>query len=246
MEANSSGELVIVVVLLFAAFFTDRAVGRERRAEAKRVNFALAAARVGVWEWDLHSDRVTWSGTTALAFGLDAEHAPTTGTRFFELVHPDDRPAVSRACDEAIRDRTELLTQFRATASDGSLRWIQANGHVTYDIQGKASRLLGVNTDVSDLKLLQERVRDAERQADRLRTLKATMLTVHDIVNNALMNLQLFRFEAEERDRALRPQGAHPRAARELESLGHHHADLRGQVAGGAADDGGAGALSRR
>src|SRR5688572_5411275 len=63
----------------------------ERRERDDRMRFALAAARIGVWEWDLISDHVTWSSATAAAFGVSPEHVPMSGRAFFELIHPDDR-----------------------------------------------------------------------------------------------------------------------------------------------------------
>jgi PAS domain S-box-containing protein len=163
----------------------------------EHVRFALATARIGVWEWDLNTDAVRWSSTTALAFGLTPDNAPRTGRAFFELVHPDDRPALGEDCDRAIHEGTELATEFRSLTCDGVIRWSLARARVAYDSDGKASRLLGVNLDITDRKSLEEQLLEARGQAERLRTLKATMRTVQDIVSNALMSLQLFRIEAE-------------------------------------------------
>jgi hypothetical protein len=60
-------------------------------ASDSEVWLALAAARMGIWEWDLNSDAVKWSSATVLAHGLTPETVPTTGRAAFELVHPDDR-----------------------------------------------------------------------------------------------------------------------------------------------------------
>ena len=163
-----------------------------------RVQFALAMARIGIWEWDLRSDDIRWVSTTAHALGLTRETAPTTGRAFIEFVHSDDRSALAEKTDRAIRERTDLTTEFRTIAPDGAIRWIQTHGHLAYDTDGKASRLVGVNLDITDRKAFEEQSRVARGQAERLRTLKATMRTVQDIVNNALMSLQMFRHEAEQ------------------------------------------------
>jgi PAS domain S-box-containing protein len=164
----------------------------------ERVRLALATARIGIWEWDLGTDTVKWSSTTALAFGLKAENAPTSGRAFIELVHPEDRQALTEASHEAIRAGTELNTEFRTISPSGVIRWVQSHGRVVCDSDGKASRLLGVNIDITDRRLFEAQFLEARGQAERLRTLKATMRTVQDIVGNALMSLQLFRRDAEE------------------------------------------------
>jgi PAS domain S-box-containing protein len=159
------------------------------------VRFALAAARVGVWELDLKSDALKWSSTTAVAFGMQPENAPTNGREFIELVHPDDRRALAENHDRAIRDRKDIVTEFRTVAPDGAVSWMQTHGRVTYDHDGTPLRMLGVNINISDRKSLEEQVLVASRQAERLRILKATMRTVQDIVSNALMSLQFLHLE---------------------------------------------------
>jgi PAS domain S-box-containing protein len=164
----------------------------------QRVQFALATARIGIWEWDLSTDGIRWVSSTAHAFGLTRETAPTTGRAFIELVHPDDRPALGEHTDRAIRERTDLSTEFRIIAPGGAIRWIETHGHLSYDADGRACRLVGVNFDITDRKAFEEQLRVTRGQAERLRTLKATMRTVQDIVSNALMSLQMFRHEAEQ------------------------------------------------
>ena len=199
IEPAELGEIVIAFLLIIPAFVVDRIVSRERRAEVDRVSFALSAARIGVWEWDLISDRVTCSSTWPFAFGMSPKDVPTTGRAFFELVHPDDRQSLGEATNRAMRDRTDLAAEFRSSSSDGAVHWVEAHGRVAYGTDGKPLRILGVNINISNRKSLEEQLLEAHRQADRLRVLQATMRTVQDIVNNNLNQLQLLRLEAEGR-----------------------------------------------
>ncbi|TCS64381.1 hypothetical protein [Varunaivibrio sulfuroxidans] len=65
------------------------------------------------------------------------------------------------------------------------------------------SALLGLGIDLNRARLNEKRRRDID--AHRLRTMHATMATVHDIVNNFLNNLQLYRLQAE-RSKAFSPE----------------------------------------
>jgi len=161
----------------------------------ERVRFALAAANMGVFEWDVQSDTLTWSSTTGL--GVRQEEAPPNGRAFFELVHPDDRQALSDSRDRALRDRTDAVSEFRTVSADGVVHWVQAHGRVVYAADGTPLRVLGVNTDITYRKSLEEQLREAQVHLERLRILKATMRTVQHIVTNALTSLHLFRTEAE-------------------------------------------------
>ena len=165
-------------------------------ASDNEVWLALAAARMGIWEWDLNSDAVRWSAATVLAHGLTPGTVPMSGRAAFELVHPDDRQHHQEVCDRAIRDGTDLFAEYRIVAAD-AVHWVQSRGRVTYDAAGKPCRMLGVNIEISDRKLLEEKLLQANVQGERLRILKATMRTVQDIVSNAFMSLYMFRAEAE-------------------------------------------------
>jgi PAS domain S-box-containing protein len=162
----------------------------------ERVRFALAAARMGVFDWDPTSDVLRWSSSTT-GLGLSLEQAPTSGRAFFELVHPDDRLALRETRARALLDRTDAVSEFRIVGPDGGVHWVQGHGRVVYDASGEALRVVGVNTEITHRKSLEEQLRAAHVEVARLHVLKATMRTVQDIVGNALMSFQLFRFDAE-------------------------------------------------
>ena len=61
------------------------------RTNEERTNYALGSARMGVWELDMVTQRLTWSETMAPMFGLTREEAPTSAEAYFALIHPDDR-----------------------------------------------------------------------------------------------------------------------------------------------------------
>jgi PAS domain S-box-containing protein len=152
----------------------------------KPVSFALAAAHIGVFDWDPDSDGLTWwSGTTGL--GMNREQAPTSGRAFFELVHPDDRLAVRETRVRAIRDRIDAISEFRIVGSDGAVHWVQGHGRIVYDADGRPTRVLGVNTEITHRKSLEEQLREAHVAVAHLHALKATTRTVQEIVANALM-----------------------------------------------------------
>jgi PAS domain S-box-containing protein len=141
-------------------------VGRHAAAleEAQEnTRFAHIAARMGVWEWDTTSDRIVWPDETALAFGLTPEQAPHTMHAFFDLVHPDDRRSLREATARAMRERIDLIAEFRTVAPDGTIRWIGTHGRFKFAETGESTRLLGLNVDVTDRKLLELQFHQAQK-----------------------------------------------------------------------------------
>ena len=128
----------------------------------ERTDFALAAARMGIWEIDLGGGLVTWSASLAPLFGLTPEQAPTTQGQFFALIHPDDRRAIEDALEKASVERSELSVEFRAIWPDGSLHWNAGRARVLFE-DGHPVKLLGVGIDIGHQKQLEEQFRQAQK-----------------------------------------------------------------------------------
>ena len=138
-------------------------VEAELRTSVVRTNLALEAAQMGVWEMEFGSGRLAWSDTLAAVFGLTPAQSPKTIDGFFELVHPDDRPALKRGIERAVEDRQELIHEFRTVWSDGTVHWIAGRARVLNGAAGHPSHLLGVGIDIGQRKSLEEQFRQAQK-----------------------------------------------------------------------------------
>lgn len=108
---------------------------------------AIDAAEVGVFDWDLRSGELRWDERLLGLFGLRRETFGGTIEAFTEAVHPDDRPRVTRALEEAIATCGTYSAEYRVLLPDGGVRWITARGEAVADGTGTASRLLGAAFD---------------------------------------------------------------------------------------------------
>ena len=122
------------------------------REYEERTSFALAAARMGVWEIEFAKNRLTWSDTMAPLFGLTPETAPKTREDFFQLIHPDDRRATAAWAARATAGERDHGAEFRAIWPDGSAHWILGRAQASYGADGKPLRLLGIAMDVTERK----------------------------------------------------------------------------------------------
>ena len=75
----------------------QRRVAAEARAALERTALALAAGRMGTWDWDVAADQVVWDEQERRLFGLRPGDPPPTGDAFFAMVHPEDRGALVEA-----------------------------------------------------------------------------------------------------------------------------------------------------
>jgi PAS domain S-box-containing protein len=128
----------------------------------QRLQLALRAGRMGIWHWDVATDRVTCSDQVERIFALESS-APLTRESFLGLVHEEDRAAVADAFARALQLRGEFLAEFRIPAPDGAARWIAHKGQVFCDAAGQPMRLSGVCMDVTARKRVEQALADQAR-----------------------------------------------------------------------------------
>ncbi|MEO7457630.1 MAG: PAS domain S-box protein [Gemmatimonadaceae bacterium] len=133
------------------------------RENEERTTFALTAARMGIWEVEFPSGRMSWSDSMAPLFGLTPAEAPRRTEGFFRLIHPNDRRVAEESVERAIAGEREYAVEFRAVWPNGSAHWLQVRARAVYDADGKPSRLLGVAMDIDERKVLEEQLRQSQK-----------------------------------------------------------------------------------
>lgn len=128
-----------------------------------RLRLAQEAAGIGTWDWTAGSRDVRWSPEQYALFGLDPAREPAmTLDRFRALLHPEDR-AVARAAAAAAMENGRYELEFRilrpgpTPEAAPELRWLLGRGRWIPGRAGTPSRLVGVNVDITDRRLAEER-----------------------------------------------------------------------------------------
>jgi PAS domain S-box-containing protein len=146
---------------------TDR-----ERAEAwlveneERLRLALEAGQVGTWDWDIAKNHVTWSETIYRFHGLKPGEFSGRVEDFAALVHPDDRERVNAAIQTAVAGGQAYSAEMRVVWPDGTVRWIATNGNVIFNSEGRPARMLGATVDITNRKLAEEALIEADRRKD--------------------------------------------------------------------------------
>jgi PAS domain S-box-containing protein len=130
----------------------------ELRERLRRLEAAVDATGIGLWEWDVPTGVLTWNARNRELLGVS--HAePLTIQDYPGLVHPDDLELVRIAYREAADkpDGGDLVFEYRtAPGADGKSRWLQQHGRVLKDGEG-VRRVVGGTMDVTDRKSAEER-----------------------------------------------------------------------------------------
>lgn len=121
------------------------------RLNGERVQLALeAGAIIGTWFWDLPTNRFTLDEPFARHLGIDPAlgHEGLDVVEVAERVHPDDRPGLAEAVQEAIARGGAYTHQYRVRRYDGRYHWVDAIGRVDHAPDGTPLQFPGVLIDV--------------------------------------------------------------------------------------------------
>jgi PAS domain S-box-containing protein len=148
---------VTVGQLILAAVLSERRATEEKleRAHATLAE-AQEVARIGSWEWDIATDRVTCSDELYRLYGLAPNSAELALETFLEHVHSDDRDRIRHVLIGAYRDRQPFAVDHRTVMPDGHVRWLHGRGRVILDETGAPVRMVGTAQDVTERRRVDE------------------------------------------------------------------------------------------
>jgi diguanylate cyclase (GGDEF)-like protein/PAS domain S-box-containing protein len=139
----------------------------ENDIEANRWSFALESADLGVWDSNLITGQCYYSPTWKKMLGYRQDELGDRGDLWLTLIHPDDRQQAIESGERHVKGLSpQIETEFRLRHKAGHWVWVLDRGRVVeWDKAGKPTRMIGVQTDITDqknveheLKLLNEQV----------------------------------------------------------------------------------------
>lgn len=144
-----------------------------------RFNYAIEASSDGLWDWNIPSGRVYFSRNYLRMLGYHYEELPGNLTALHDyFLHSDDAQMVMRRYQTAIDQReTHVNLQFRMLHQSGKVLWIQSKTKFCEpDANGRATRCVGLNTDISAFIHAHEEILAAKTQADMANQTKSEFL----------------------------------------------------------------------
>lgn len=148
------------------------------RSQQERLDLATRANGIGIWEYDLVTQRLVWTEQMYAMFGVSPDAFAGTLDDWRRTVHPDDLPSAERALTlaVAVAERKPLDIDFRVVHPDGSVHCINARANVVCDAQGQPVRVVGTNIDVSERKRMEREL------AEKHELLRVTLMSIGDAV----------------------------------------------------------------
>ncbi|WP_202304638.1 diguanylate cyclase [Dryocola clanedunensis] len=120
----------------------------------ERITLANEAGGIGIWEWDLTSDVISWDRRMFDLYEVDTHIKPTYQI-WAECLLPEDLPAAESVVHESLRARMPFKMEYRIKVKDG-IRHIRSLANRVLNKNGDVERLLGINMDMTEVKQLNE------------------------------------------------------------------------------------------
>ncbi len=153
------------VMVAGAGLIYGRELSRTLTAEAALresqdvLSLAMRCGRMGAWVRDLARNEVWRSRELEELFELPAGGFAGTEAEFFDFVHEEDRAQIAKAVDTAVAAGTDYAVEFRFRNGPGAWRWMDGRGRAIYDRDGRATRLFGIDIDITERKQAVEQFR---------------------------------------------------------------------------------------
>ena len=155
-----------------------RDVEDARRAEdavrdsEERLSLAIEIGELASWDWNLDTGEVKWNDRHFLMQGYAVGEVMPNYETWLARVHPEDRAETISLIEQSRDSRSLYIHEFRTLHPDGSIRWCSARGQFFYHDSGEPFRMIGVMSDVTELKRREQALRESE---EKLRVFNNTL-----------------------------------------------------------------------
>ncbi|MDD2456982.1 MAG: EAL domain-containing protein [Eubacteriales bacterium] len=142
------------LIYAIARDVTERAfIRKQMQTEHERLELAIWGTSDGIWDWDLVASTLYLSPRWKEQLGYADFELESYQELFFELLHPDDRDRIKQVINDYLQRKIETYdVEFRLQHKNGDYRWIQARGKAFWGEDGKAYRMAGAHTDITERK----------------------------------------------------------------------------------------------
>ena len=157
----------------------------ERERLLERITLANNAGKIGIWEWNLANDCISWDSVMFQLYGYDQETDANPARMWHEPIHSKDRQNVSQALHDVLRSGNTIELEYRIHTHEGTLRYLRTQGKILQDEHGASVRMIGTCWDITEVRELANQVREEK-----------------DLLVEAVTKLQDANRRAEEHSRA--------------------------------------------
>jgi PAS domain S-box-containing protein len=137
-----------------------------------RLSLAVKAGGIGIWDWDIVVDKLTWDDQMFALYGVNKNDFSNAYEAWVNGVYEADKERGNEEIQMAINGVKDFNSEFRVQYADGQIRYIKALATVLRDEEGNAIRMIGTNWDITQEKeaVAQIAARQAAEKANQAKS----------------------------------------------------------------------------
>lgn len=138
----------------------------ELKKSTMQLQEAQSIGQIGSWEWDIRSDRITWSNEMFKIFRINKDDFDPSFRGYLERLHPDIRERIESTIQKAIDTGEDYVLENKTGSAQGN-RVIFSRGRIVKDDNGVISKVLGTSQDITERKLIESELTEARNDLEK-------------------------------------------------------------------------------
>jgi len=135
----------------------------------ERWQLALKGNNDGIWDWNLQTEELFVSERFKEITGYEDSDISDYNNKWKASLHPDDLAISQQLLQEHLERKTpHYITEYRLWCYNSAYKWILSRGQALWDASGKAVRMVGSITDITERKQAEEALRESEARFQKL------------------------------------------------------------------------------
>src|SRR5262245_17720150 len=154
--------LVLLTLAASVTYGICQSQVRRLKQAGERAALAAVAGQSGVWDWDLITNAIYVSPQWHALVGMNDSELTADANYLLRRIHHEDRESVQAAIHTYLSGQvTRVEHEHRLLHQDGTYRWMLCRAAASHDSGGRAVRLVGSHTDITERATAREQLRQA-------------------------------------------------------------------------------------
>lgn len=152
---------------------------RALKQSQERYSLATHAGKIGVWDWNISTQYFYIDGSIKQLLGYEEHELQDNLSTWLSLVHPEDVNLLKQAFKQHLSGQSKVYeVEHRMIHRDGSVLWMLERGEALQDAAGKAYRVIGTSSDITEHKLSRQQLQRQEQFLRKIAQITHLLLTV--------------------------------------------------------------------
>jgi diguanylate cyclase (GGDEF)-like protein/PAS domain S-box-containing protein len=122
----------------------------------ERFLLASSAVNIAIYDWHIQKNQIIWMNGLSDVFGYPADLTETTDQWWIDRVHPEDRQSVLDRIESQLSHEKDFVIEYRMLNSKEEYRFVQDQGRLLKDEEGKVTRVVGSIVDITEKKRIKQ------------------------------------------------------------------------------------------